>query len=81
MKILLTADGSTVVAVYTDKLLPVASRLGEKDIARASEVEWVDGTWQAKSRVTGEVLASTPTRQEALQKEVEAIESDLTKYA
>lgn len=80
MKILLTTD-SRMVAVYSDKLLPVAARLGEKTITRASEVEWQGNAWEARSRVTGEILATEPTRQEALQKEVQAIESNLAAYA
>jgi len=80
MKILLTPEGR-MVAVYSDALLPVADRLGEKTIDRASDVEWQDGAWEAKSRQTGEILAREPTRERALQLEVKAIESNLAAYA
>ncbi len=81
MKILIGANGQ-VTAVYNDGLLPVADRLGGvKDITRASNVEWNGTAWVAQSCATGEVLATEPTRQEALKKEVAAIESNLKAYA
>lgn len=81
MRLLIGATGQ-ITAVYNDGLLPVADRLGGvKDITRASNVEWNGTAWEARSCATGEVLAIEPTRQEALKKEVAAIESNLKAYA
>lgn len=81
MRLLISKNGH-VTAVYNDSLLPLAKRLGgEKQIIRASEVEWQGDAWVATSCKTGEILASEETRQRALQKEVTAIESSLTTYA
>ena len=81
MKVLIDTGGQ-VTAVYNDCLLPLAERIGgEKRIDRASNVEWNGNAWEAKSCVTGQVLAAESTREEALKKEVAAVESDLRTYA
>ena len=81
MKIMIGAGGG-ITAVYNDRLLPLAARLGDENtIDRASNVEWNGTAWEAKSCATGEVLAVEATREQALKKEVAAIESNLPAYA
>jgi hypothetical protein len=82
MKILV-GDAGQVTAVYNDRHLGLARRLGHDNpnIDRASNVEWDGKAWVATSCRTGEVLATEPTREQALKKEVAAIESNLAAYA
>ena len=80
MKLLITGGGS-LVGMHHDSLHPLAERLGELEINRASNVEWSGTAWQATCVSTGEVFAEAPTRKEALQKEHTVIESRLLEYA
>lgn len=83
MKVLVTKDGAAVTAVYSDRLLTLMERLGgNKQITRASEVEWcnVDGVWVATGLKHKDTLAREPTRQQALRKEAAELESRLHEY-
>ena len=83
MKILITKEGS-VVAMYNDRLLPIAARLGGANtmsVERASNVEWEDGEWVARDVNTNEKLGAGKTRDEALRMEHVAVESNLAAYA
>lgn len=82
MKILIKQDGSAVVAVYNDRLLPLLERLGvNPEIKRRSEVEWERGRWSARLVHSGDPLTSDRTREGAIDKEHDLIEADLSNYA
>ncbi len=75
-ELLLLPDGR-VVGVYTDTIDPRA--LGPVHVERATTVEWDPETqeWVATLLSTGEVIARTATRDDAVQREVAMLQTGL----
>jgi len=76
MKLLITPE-ATVVAIYSDKLNKLD--LGEKQISRATEVEFNNATqqWEAFDLKTGEMIASGVDRDKVIEQEKQILESKL----
>lgn len=77
---LLISDNGVVAGMYSDRLIPVMERLGEAQVNRASNVEWNNGKWEARSSKDDSLLAAAKTREEALRLEHVAVENNLGNY-
>jgi hypothetical protein len=75
-ELLLLPDGR-VVGVYTDAIDLRA--LGPVHVERATTVEWAPGSqeWVATLLSTGEVIARTTSREEAVRREVTVLQQRL----
>lgn len=59
-----------VSSVYDDRFMPIFKALGEPDIQRATDVEFIEGEWQATHIATGHIIARGPNRNEVISQEV-----------